>query len=108
MYLLGKSPNGKGIMSNVVFPDGSQVEQDETGIRVVSGEMAMDAYRLKMVISMLEMEIKFPGMKMSRHLTALKGAENISGLTFGRGVSGRKKALAWAVETYNALLASAE
>jgi hypothetical protein len=37
-----------------------------------------------------------PGMKMSRGMSALQGAENVSGMKFGRGVPARKKALAWA------------
>jgi len=77
---------------SIKFQDGSTIENEG---RSFVGETAVDAYRISMLISMLQMEIKHPGMQMSR-ISALKGAENVSGLKFGRGVSGRTKALAWA------------
>lgn len=85
------------------FEDGSTIENDG---RAFAGETAVDVYRIQVLIGMLEMEIKFPGMKMSGNMTALKGAQNVSGLTFGRGVSGRKKALEWAQNRMQELLAT--
>ena len=79
-------------MTDIKFQDGSSIENNG---RTFVGKTAVDTYRLSMLISMLQMEINNPGLQMSR-ISALKGAENISGLKFGRGVSGRKKALAWA------------
>ena len=85
-------------MNDIKFQDGSSIENNGS---TFAGETAVDAYRIATLISMLQLEINHPGMKMSRHMTALKGAENVSGLTFGRGVSGRKKALAWAEARMN-------
>ena len=80
-------------MTDIKFQDGSTIEND--GHSFV-GKTAIDAYRYATLISMLKMEIAMPGMTMSAGMSALKGAENVSGLKFGRGVPARKKALAWA------------
>lgn len=85
------------------FEDGSTIENDS---RTFAGKTAVDVYRIQTLITMLEMEIKFPNMKMSRQMTALQGAHNVSGLTFGRGVAGRKKALKWAQNQMQELLAT--
>ena len=71
------------------FKDGSKIEDG-----AFVGETAIDVFALIQAKHWLAFEIK-TGMKMSRYLTALQGAENISGLTFGRGVKGRQKALEW-------------
>lgn len=71
------------------FKDGSTISDN-----TFAGETAIDVYRLITLRSMLNLEMK-TGMKMSRHITALAGAENMAGQKFGRGVSGRTKALAW-------------
>ena len=56
----------------------------------------MDVFRLIHAKSFLKLEIDTNlRMKMSRAGTALQLAENISGLTFGRGIKGRQKALEW-------------
>lgn len=71
------------------FKDGSTIE-DST----FAGKTAVDVYRLITLQSFLGLEMR-TGMKMSRHITALAAAENMAGQKFGRGVSGRTKALAW-------------
>jgi len=80
-------------MTDIKFQDGSTIENNG---RTFAGKTAVDTYRYATLISMLKMEIAMPGVTMSAKMSALKGAENVSGLKFGRGVSGRKKALAWA------------
>jgi hypothetical protein len=71
------------------FKDGSTI-----GDNTFSGETAMDVYRLITLKSMLDLEMK-TSMRMSRHITALQAAERMADQKFGRGVSGRGKALAW-------------
>jgi hypothetical protein len=83
----------EGTMTDIKFQDGSTIE--DNGHAFV-GKTAVDSYRYATLISMLKMEIAMPGMKMSRGMSALQGAENVSGMKFGRGVPARKKALAWA------------
>jgi hypothetical protein len=80
-------------VKDIKFQDGSTIENNG---RTFAGKTAVDTYRYATLISMLKMEIAMPGVTMSAKMSALKGAENVSGLKFGRGVSGRKKALAWA------------
>lgn len=80
-------------MTDIKFQDGSTIENNG---RTFAGKTAVDVYRYATLISMLKMEIAMPGITMSSGMSALKGAENVSGMKFGRGVSGRKKALAWA------------
>lgn len=73
------------------FKDGSTIEDGS-----FVGETAIDVFRLIHAKTFLEMEIRTEGrMKMSRAGSALNLAENISGLSFGRGVKGRQKALEW-------------
>jgi hypothetical protein len=71
------------------FKDGSSISDN-----TFAGETAVDVYRLITLKSMLNLEMK-TSMRMSRHITALAAAENMAGQKFGRGVSGRAKALAW-------------
>ena len=71
------------------FKDGSSISEN-----TFAGETAIDVYRLITLRSMLNLEMR-SGMRMSRHITALAAAENMAGKKFGRGVSGRTKALAW-------------
>jgi hypothetical protein len=82
-------------MSETKFTDGSSMEFTEDGeFSGASGKTAISVYALITAVSFLKLEMK-TGMRMSRHMTALQGAENISGMKFGRGNSGRAKALAW-------------
>jgi hypothetical protein len=92
--------------STVVFPDGSTIENGEEQIQSIGGEQAMDAYRFRSLIVMLNMEINTK-MKMSRHVTALQAAERMADQKFGRGESGRLKALQWAREQFAALMGEA-
>lgn len=71
------------------YKDGSQITEGS-----FAGKTAVDVFALIQCKAFLKLEMN-TGMKMSRHLTALQGAENLSGLKFGRGNSGRAKALAW-------------
>lgn len=74
-----------------IFKDGSTIEDG-----TFAGETAIDVFRLIHAKSFLKLEIDTNlRMKMSRAGTALDLAENISGLTFGRGIKGRQKALEW-------------
>ena len=55
------------------------VEHSDSGTSF-SGENAVDLYRLILLKSGLKLEMKCPGMKMSRHISALKAAKQITGL----------------------------
>jgi hypothetical protein len=44
------------------------------------GPKAVDVFRLAALVSGLRLELKCPGMKMSRHLSALAAAKTITGL----------------------------
>jgi hypothetical protein len=72
------------------YTDGSTIEDG-----MFTGKTAISIYALHTAKSFLNLEIRNPGMKMSRHGSALNLAENLSGLKFGRGVSGRVKAMEW-------------
>ena len=66
------------------FPDGSEITtQDGETISTVSGEMAMEAYRLRMLASSLNLEIN-TGMKISGKVNTLKVAEAWAGQKIGR------------------------
>jgi hypothetical protein len=71
------------------FKDGSQITEN-----AFTGKTAVDVFALIQCKAFLKLEMN-TSMRMSRHLTALQGAENLSGLKFGRGVKGRQKALDW-------------
>jgi hypothetical protein len=89
------------------FPDGSEITtQDGATISTVSGDMAMEAYRLHMLVSSLNLEIN-TGMKISGKVNTLKVAESWAGQTFGRGVAGKRKALNWAETALSQLLGEA-
>lgn len=75
------------------FEDG-KLEVHEGGMITADGPSAVNLYRLSTLRVMLEMEIR-TGMRMSRGVTALASAEFIAGVKFGRGKSGRAKALEW-------------
>jgi hypothetical protein len=44
------------------------------------GEKAVEVFRLATLISGLQLELRCPGMKMSRHMSALSAAKGITGL----------------------------
>jgi hypothetical protein len=75
------------------FEDG-KLEVHESGMITADGASAVNIYRLSTLRVMLEMEIR-SGMRMSGKVTALASAEYTAGVKFGRGNSGRTKALAW-------------
>ncbi len=79
----------KGDSQMATFQDGSTISDN-----TFAGKTAVDVYRLITLKSMLKLEMN-TSMRMSRHITALAAAENIAGQKFGRGVSGRAKAMAW-------------
>jgi hypothetical protein len=83
-------------MSTTEFKDGSKIEFAENGeAEAFVGKTAVSVYALATAKAFLGLEIRHPGMKMSRHGSALNLAENLSGMSFGRGVKGRQKALDW-------------
>jgi hypothetical protein len=84
---------GKESQVALEFEDG-KLEVHEDGMITADGASAVNIYRLSTLRVMLEMEIR-SGLRMSRGVTALASAEFIAGTKFGRGNSGRTKALAW-------------
>jgi hypothetical protein len=72
------------------YTDGSTINDG-----MFAGKTAVSIYSLHTAKSFLNLEIRNPGMKMSRHGSALNLAENLSGLKFGRGVKGRQRAIEW-------------
>jgi len=44
------------------------------------GRKAVEVFRLAALVSGLQLEIKCPGMKMSRHMSALAAAKTVTGL----------------------------
>lgn len=45
-----------------------------------TGRKAVEVFRLATLASGLKLEISCPGMRMSRHITALKAAKQLTGL----------------------------
>lgn len=78
----------------VKFADGSEIESTGGDGFIASGPTAMELIRLRMLQSTIELDLK--GIKMIRG-NVVRVAENIAGLKFGNGKSGREKALAWTI-----------
>jgi len=76
----------------VKFADGSEIESTGGGGFIASGPTAMELVRVRVLKSSLELDLK--GIKVVRG-NILTAAENIAGIKFGRGRSGREKAVAW-------------
>lgn len=77
------------------------ITKTESGF-IIEGEDGMFLYKLAMVHTYLKMEMK-SGMRMSRRVSALDGARNISGIDFKT----RKQALEWVEATHNAIIEEA-
>ena len=77
------------------------ITKTESGF-IIEGEDGMFLYKLAMVHTYLKMEMR-SGMRMSRKVTALEGARNISGINFKT----RKQALEWVEATHNAIIQQA-
>jgi hypothetical protein len=75
------------------FEDG-KLEVHEDGMITADGASAVSLYTLSTLRVMLQMEMR-SGMRMSSKVTALASAEYTAGVKFGRGNSGRAKALDW-------------
>ena len=90
------------------FSDGSEITTNQDGgVSTVSGDMAMELYRLQMLVSSMVLEIN-TGMKISGKVNTLKVAEAWSGEHFGRGVAGKRKAIEWAEVRIAEILAETE
>ena len=57
-----------------------RIETENGEVRSMVGRDAVEVFRLATLISGLRLELKCPGMKMSRHMSALKAAKTITGL----------------------------
>jgi hypothetical protein len=56
------------------------IEIGATGGVSCVGPKAVNVFRLASLVSMLRLELKCPGLRMSRHMSALQAAKTITGL----------------------------
>lgn len=85
------------IKTEVIFADGSTAVFHGDGGSFHSGELAMERLRLITLRSAIEVELRHPGMRLTRHFSAHQAIANvltpITGITYKRSRKGKEAAL---------------
>jgi hypothetical protein len=83
--------------TEVIFADGSTAVFHGDGGSFHSGELAMERLRLLTLKSAIEVELRHPGMRLTRHFSAHQAIANvltpITGVTYKRSKKGKEAAL---------------